>query len=318
MQVKDLKSPITAIKLDWVAATSWMGFTPRSDGTKDRNQCTSTVLRQYGKGYVVEYITVSLQKPNAGFENHPVYLQEKAEHKDKAGRFVAIHQLKTSSRPLPQILGTEEYDRLQDVWAQGGRRIRWSVAFPIIGSYRIKGKPVAKELLGEELYAEYITQTAFLREIDDRVRGCLSELEIEKVEAKNEWIAIEDEIAAATHSPIDTYIQSMIDRDLNGALEGQTEERKQKLRQRAAWLAVRFIKARIDAVTLRCDDCCFDPYSIMAGVIKPRALLDVHHKHPLYEGIRRTNFDDFALLCPTCHRIEHQRLKLGVACKEKN
>ncbi len=313
MQVKDLKSPITAIKLDWVAATTWMGFTPRSDDIKGRNQCTGSILRQYGKGYVIEYITVSLQKPNAGFENDPLYLQEKAAHKDNAGRVVAIRRLKTSSRPLLQILGSYEYNKLQDVWAQDGKRFRWSVAFPIVESFRIREKPLAKELLGDMLYGEYITQTALLRTIDDDVRQRLSDLEIEKIEAKNEWIALEDDIAAAMHSPIDKQVQAFIDCDLQGALEGQTEERKQQLRRRAAWLAVGFLKSRIRSNTLRCDHCYFDPSTIMPGLIKPRALLDVHHIHPLQEGLRRTGFDDFALLCPTCHRVEHQRLKLGLA-----
>ena len=105
--MRDLKSPITAIKLDWVAATTWMGFTPSSDDTKGRNQCTSSVLRQYGNGYVIEYITVSLQKPNSGHETDEIYLKDKAEHQENAGRFTAIHRLKTSSRPLWQILGID-------------------------------------------------------------------------------------------------------------------------------------------------------------------------------------------------------------------
>jgi hypothetical protein len=44
----------------------------------------------------------------------------------------------------------------------------------------------------------------------------------------------------------------------------------------------------------------------------PRSLLDVHYKRPLGEGPRLTRADDFhfALLCPTCHRIEHARLCL--------
>ncbi|MGH1574136.1 HNH endonuclease [Methylobacterium sp. P31] len=35
----------------------------------------------------------------------------------------------------------------------------------------------------------------------------------------------------------------------------------------------------------------------------------MHHLNPLEEGKRRTGFKDLALLCPTCHRIAHLRMK---------
>jgi hypothetical protein len=43
--------------------------------------------------------------------------------------------------------------------------------------------------------------------------------------------------------------------------------------------------------------------------VRPRSLLDVHHRHPLYEGSRVTTFADFALLRPTGHRFEHALLR---------
>jgi hypothetical protein len=65
-----------------IIATTWMGFTPRPPGdTESRNKCASSVLRQYGKGYIIEYITVSIEKPNAGFENDPLYLKEREEQR---------------------------------------------------------------------------------------------------------------------------------------------------------------------------------------------------------------------------------------------
>lgn len=48
-------------------------------------------------------------------------------------------------------------------------------------------------------------------------------------------------------------------------------------------------------------------------IVNPRSLLDVHHKNPLDEGERYTTIRDFALLCPTCHRVEHQRLKHNIS-----
>jgi 5-methylcytosine-specific restriction protein A len=96
-----------------------------------------------------------------------------------------------------------------------------------------------------------------------------------------------------------------------------TDERRAKVRKRAAWLADRFVVLRSKAGTLHCDDCKFDPRAAFpSGGVKPRSLLDVHHKRPIEEGVRYTTVDDLALLCPTCHRIEHARMKLaGKAAK---
>lgn len=77
-------------------------------------------------------------------------------------------------------------------------------------------------------------------------------------------------------------------------------------------MAQKFIMKRRRAKTLHCDECQFDP-SKVGGIegINPRSLLDVHHMHPLDEGVRYTTIKDFALLCPTCHRVEHARLKVA-------
>ena len=61
---------------------------------------------------------------------------------------------------------------------------------------------------------------------------------------------------------------------------------------------------------IACDACDFDPADLVAELgVRARGFLDVHHKHPLEEGIRYTTTADFALLCPTCHRVEHVRLR---------
>src|SRR6266567_8827622 len=71
-----------------------------------------------------------------------------------------------------------------------------------------------------------------------------------------------------------------------------------------------YLRGRIRAKTLHCDECGFDPATrVDIQIIRPRSLLDVHHKRPLEEGVRYTTAADFKLLCPTCHRIEHARLK---------
>ncbi len=93
-------------------------------------------------------------------------------------------------------------------------------------------------------------------------------------------------------------------------MEGLTEQQKSKVRRRAQWLADLFVRERQKAKKLFCDDCGFDPTTRTDGTgVKPRALLDVHHIHPLEEGLRRTWLTDFKLLCPTCHRFAHAMMR---------
>ena len=141
LRAKDLPAPIMASKADWLAGTTWIGFTPASGDLNSRAECQSTIQKQFGNGYVIEYITEQFSQPNPGFEKDPAYLAEREAHREQAGRFIAIHKLRHSSRSLEEILGPEEFRRLQDMWAQGGKRWRWSVAFPIIDTYRIVGQP---------------------------------------------------------------------------------------------------------------------------------------------------------------------------------
>lgn len=102
----------------------------------------------------------------------------------------------------------------------------------------------------------------------------------------------------------------LLDKDLEGALEGMTEERKTEVRTRVASLAGHFVQTRIEQGTLQCDECRFNPAEKTSGTaVKPRSLIDVHHKNPLAEGIRVTTLADFALLCPTCHRFAHALLR---------
>ena len=312
MRIRDLPAPVTASKADWLPGVTWIGFTPRTDDLEGRNKCQSTIRTQCGHGYIIEYATKGFEKPNPGFESDPDYLAERNRHNDLAGRLISVHKLRATAHKLEVILGPEAFKRLQDMWAQDGRRCRWSVAFPIIESYDIIGRPLAKDVLGEEAYHRLYKQTsATLRVLNDNERALIADLELHEVNAPNAWIGIEDEIKMATASEINSCTQRLIGHDLD-ALEGMTEERKQSIRIRAAWQADNFIKERQKRGKLMCDDCTFDPTSIFnARDVRPRSLLEVHHKHPLAEGVRYTTIADFALLCPTCHRVEHAKLRLA-------
>jgi HNH endonuclease len=130
---------------------------------------------------------------------------------------------------------------------------------------------------------------------------------------ENAQITIEDEFQLAEKSVISQHTRDVISRDLpTFAAEGMTAERWTKIRLRAMWLADKFISERVRASSLHCDDCGFDPKTRDdLSSIKPRSLLDVHHKDPLAEGERYTTTADFALLCPTCHRIAHSLIRLS-------
>jgi 5-methylcytosine-specific restriction protein A len=316
MLVKDLPAPVTASKADWLLATTWLGFSPASGGLKARAQCQATVKRQFGRGYVLEYITKSFGSPNSGFEADPIYLREIQEHKLVAGRLIAIHKLLPDFRPLDRLIGPEEYARIQDMWSKTSDRVRWSVAFPIVESYEIAGKPLARDVFGDAAYRRlYHRQSATLRELNADEQASLGDLQILRMPARNEWIAIEGEFAKADLSEIDPKLLGEISRDLSdAALEGFAAEQMARIRRRAAWIAGRFARSRRDAGTLRCDNCRLDPSTLIGSHgIKPRSLLDVHHKHPLSLGQRYTTFSDLALMCPTCHRLEHRLMTLGAS-----
>lgn len=316
VKILDLPDVVTSSKSDWLAGTTWIGFTPTDGSLTARNKCQSTIRRQFGSGYVIEYITEKFGEPNSGFENDPQYLTEREAHKDVAGKFIAVHRLRATARPLIDIMGRERFERLQDMWAQHGNRQRWSVAFPIIESYRVTALPKAKEVLGESSYIRlYAHSSGTLRPLNDAERAAIANLDIEQLVTANAWIGIEDEFALAEQSEVDPRVEKAISDDLAApAIEGITAERWTRIRTRAAWKAHEFLKSRIRSNSLHCDLCRFDPCTrIDPSVIRPRSLLDVHHKHPLEEGVRYTNISDFELLCPTCHRIAHAILNVARA-----
>jgi 5-methylcytosine-specific restriction protein A len=108
MKIGDLPNPVTASKSDWLTGDTWIGFTPTDGNLTARNKCQSTIQRQFGRGYIIEYITEKFGDPNPGFETDPQYLAEREDHKELAGRFIAVHRLRATARPLIQILRQRE------------------------------------------------------------------------------------------------------------------------------------------------------------------------------------------------------------------
>ncbi len=310
--IADLPAPVTAAKSDWLIASHWIGFTPLGDGPGAAGQCQATIVAQAANGYVIEYITGTFGMPNPAFVADPRYLTERAEHAAVAGRLVAVHRLQPSSLPLKTILGEADFNRIQDMWDENGRRQRWSVAFPIVESYDIPTRPLARDVLGPEAMVRVFAHpSATLRPLNDEERRRIAALPLSIRSTSNAWIGIQAEIAAADGSEIDARCIKAINDDLGAsAIEGMTVDQWAKVRLRAAWLAHKFVRQRQSAKTLHCDDCGFDPVARINGAdVKPRSLLDVHHIKPMEEGRRVTTVADYKLLCPTCHRLEHALLR---------
>jgi 5-methylcytosine-specific restriction protein A len=308
MRIQDLPAPVTAAKADWLAGTRWLGFTPRSGSLNARESCRAAINGQFGSGYVLEYVTLTFGEVNPAFKTDPRYLEEREAHRRLAGRLIAVHRLRASPRPLVQIVGDDEYARIQDMWAEEGKRYRWSVAFPIVESYSIIDRPMANEVFDRAAMQRLFGHpSGTLRPLIDIERMQIADLAIETKLAQSAWIAIEDDIAKAEGSQIDPATERGINHDLKqSAPEGMTDEQWRKVRKRAAWLADSYARQRKRDNQLVCDNCDFDALITATGTpITPRALLDVHHMNPLDEGVRVTNFSDLCLLCPTCHRFMH-------------
>lgn len=307
LRIRELPHLVTAAKADWLAATDWVGFTPPDASLNARERRRSAINAQIRNGYVIEYITLTIDFPNEGHGSDPGYLRDRERHSPNAGRLVAVHRLVPSVRPLSDILGADEYEHLQDMWAKTGRRHRWSIVFPIMESYSIRGRPLANEVFDTRAMKRLFAHpSGTLRPLDDDERLQIADLELERRPLSDPWLFIDADANAASRSEIAKSIQNSIERDLAAALEGQTEDRKTKLKRRAAWLAQRFVLRRERDGNLKCDDCMFDPTTKAANSgVRPRSLIDVHHKSPLQEGVRLTTELDFSLLCPNCHRFAH-------------
>jgi 5-methylcytosine-specific restriction protein A len=272
VQIAELSLPVTAAKADWLIATQWIGFTPSNHSGEARERCRSVINAQVAGGYVIEYITRNFGNPNEGYARDERYLAERDAHSKVSGRFVAVHRLRPSARRLSTIVGEAEFERLQNMWATDGKRYRWSVAFPIVESYAIANPPLASQILRPEAMRRLFAHpSATLRPLNDAERAQIAHLTLVPRPTANAWIGMLDEIAAAERSEIEPRIQKCIDQDLaRCAMEGLSATQRVQVRRRAAWLAQKFIRERVRANTLFCDDCGFDPAMIVGSIRQRR------------------------------------------------
>ena len=76
MKIGELDAPATPLKAEWLAGNTWLSFTPVDSDQTSRTKRQSTIQRQFGNRYVIEYITETFGEPNSGFEEDPNHLAE--------------------------------------------------------------------------------------------------------------------------------------------------------------------------------------------------------------------------------------------------
>jgi 5-methylcytosine-specific restriction protein A len=185
--IKNLPAKVMASKSDWGIADKCITFTPINDSLAARSRCESNVCRQFGDGYVLEYITETVDESNPGFETHEERQKRLTEHDRYAGRLIKVHRLRHTACPLVDIIGEERYKRTQDMWAKEGKRWRWAVAFPIVESHIIIDQPKARDVFGNKLYRRlYGHQARELRPLTNDERTVISDLKIQEVEAPHQ------------------------------------------------------------------------------------------------------------------------------------
>jgi predicted HNH restriction endonuclease len=77
---------------------------------------------------------------------------------------------------------------------------------------------------------------------------------------------------------------------------------------KAAKLAKELARKRSKTGKISCEACRCVPEDDYRGL----DLIEAHHRIPLSRGVRETNLEDFAMLCPCCHRAVHKLINLGL------
>src|SRR5271168_797390 len=103
MRISDLPHRVSAVKGHWNPELpdrasdidGWVGFTPSQDTPSSREGLRSTVNRQMGHGYILEYVGISLPPPNPN--GRPLTLEEKALHARAAVSLTAVFKLANRS-----------------------------------------------------------------------------------------------------------------------------------------------------------------------------------------------------------------------------
>jgi hypothetical protein len=76
---------------------------------------------------------------------------------------------------------------------------------------------------------------------------------------------------------------------------------------KAARLAKELARSRSKNGKLTCEACACVPETDYRGL----DLIEAHHRTPISKGLRSTSVEDFAMLCPCCHRAVHKLIDQG-------
>ncbi len=76
----------------------------------------------------------------------------------------------------------------------------------------------------------------------------------------------------------------------------------------AARMAKELARKRSKNGKLACEACACVPEDDYRGL----DLIEAHHRIPLSQGVRKTKPEDFAMLCPCCHRAVHRLTNQGL------
>jgi 5-methylcytosine-specific restriction enzyme A len=289
----------------------WIGFTPRKDDLSSRTSLQNTIMKQVGNGYVLEYVRLTEPKVNAG--GRPLIEQERDQWERAKGALTAAYRITGDAEHTRDMLGTKEYDDIQDRWDEHGDRRRWSVAFFITEAWSIVGWPKARDILGPNVAHDKCEQmSGYIKPLDDEDRAKLEYLEITPVSLPADGLAARYYLRRAQQDNLREHgnESALLPSDCPlyedfFAIEGLSKEARIRLTLRDRHL-VRELK---DRWPLKCSACNYDPAERGATKKKAMAILEAHHKLPLQAGERLSTLADLVLLCPTCHQEVHQGLR---------
>ena len=176
------------------------------------------------------------------------------------------------------------------------RLARWPVAVVLSEIYEIKGEP---DLISDLKFPDRkILANAYdgIRRNDEEIERLWSAIKM--YEVRRRW---EVEPLPGFRDPGKVQLCSTLypTAPLFSSLEGKKIWKLQQSRERDRRLskAVKELNRSINNGILVCQGCSFSH--------EKGALFDAHHLDPLACGVRNSRVDDFALLCPTCHRWSH-------------
>jgi len=175
------------------------------------------------------------------------------------------------------------------------RLARWPVAVVISEVYAISGEP----LLIEDLN---FPNRKILANAYDGIRRDEGEI-LRLWEALRECDVhrrSEIQLPAGFRDPgkVELY-STMYPRVVASSTEGKKIWKEQLVTERGSKLGKEAKKQNriLSGGMLRCETCDFSH--------EQNGAFDAHHLFPLACGVRETRIDDFAILCPTCHRLAH-------------